>query len=68
MQEIENKGWVFLGKNQFFVNSHIQDIPENGADVAHLESVHGPGIQSGNDLRFTRFALSSLMSHEWRAK
>lgn len=29
--EIENNEWVFHGKNEFLVNSHIQDIPENGA-------------------------------------
>jgi cholesterol 7-desaturase len=33
IQEIESCQWTFHGKNEFFVNSHIQDIPENGADV-----------------------------------
>ena len=33
IKEIQNNEWCFHGKNEFFVNSHIQDIPENGADV-----------------------------------
>jgi cholesterol 7-desaturase len=33
VKEIEKCDWSFHGKNEFFVNSHIQDIPENGADV-----------------------------------
>lgn len=49
------------------VNSHIQDIPENGADNAHLEAVHGPSILTGSDVRFSRTKFS-IGSHVWSAK
>lgn len=38
VRELESKSWVFHGKNEFLVNSHIQDIPENGADVGEIET------------------------------
>ncbi len=36
--------WVYQGRNEFEVACHIQDIPENGADVAHLPAVHKTNI------------------------
>ena len=36
----EEGGWVYQGRNEYEVACHIQDIPENGADVAHLPAVH----------------------------
>ncbi|XP_072946913.1 cholesterol 7-desaturase nvd [Epargyreus clarus] len=36
----ELKSWGYRGRNDFLVNAHIQEIPENGADVAHLNAVH----------------------------
>lgn len=50
-------------------NDHIiaqQEIPENGADVAHLGQVHSPILPSGVDLRFTYNKLWSFASHIWR--
>ncbi|XP_034234039.1 cholesterol 7-desaturase isoform X2 [Thrips palmi] len=41
---IEDGSWAFVGRNEFLVSCHIQEIPENGADVAHLNAVHGPGM------------------------
>lgn len=54
IQEIETGEWIFQGRNEYYVNCHIQEIPENGADVSHLNAVHGPSIVSGVDLRSTR--------------
>lgn len=54
IEEIETGEWVFQGRNEYYVNCHIQEIPENGADVSHLNAVHGPSILSGVDLRTTR--------------
>lgn len=33
VNEVQSGSWQFHGKNEFIVNCHIQDIPENGADV-----------------------------------
>lgn len=68
VKEIESEEWVFLGKNEFYIDSHIQDIPENGADIAHLESVHGPAMLSGSDLRYSRSEIYTLFTHNWTAK
>lgn len=54
IQEIETGDWVFHGRNEYHINCHIQEIPENGADVSHLLSVHSPSIFAGSDLRSTR--------------
>jgi hypothetical protein len=38
-KQIESREWVFYGKNEYVINCHIQDIPENGADVGRLISI-----------------------------
>ncbi len=40
----ERRRWVYQGRNEFEVACHIQDIPENGADVNHLPAVHRTSI------------------------
>jgi hypothetical protein len=41
--------------------AHVdQEIPENAADVPHLEYLHGPFITSGTDLRATRLPCSKV--------
>eukprot|EP00095_Tigriopus_kingsejongensis_P003629 maker-scaffold341_size202020-snap-gene-0.7 protein:Tk03629 transcript:maker-scaffold341_size202020-snap-gene-0.7-mRNA-1 annotation:"3-chlorobenzoate- -dioxygenase oxygenase subunit" len=57
--------WVYQGRNEYEVSCHIQDIPENGADVAHLNAVHKTTILAGGEpspwiQRFTQWAW-----HEW---
>ena len=65
--EVESGAWVYQGRNEFFVNCHVQvsdimmmmlvndgccdhqDIPENGADVAHLDAVHSASIILGGE-------------------
>ncbi|XP_051157642.1 cholesterol 7-desaturase nvd 1 [Leptopilina boulardi] len=58
VEKISNGTWRYQGKNEFYINSHIQDIPENGADVAHLNSVHGPAM-------FLSDIFPGLMRHSW---
>ncbi|XP_050084957.1 cholesterol 7-desaturase nvd [Anopheles aquasalis] len=67
VQEIEDGRWAYYGKNEFLVNCHIQDVPENGADVAHLAAVHGPNMLSGSDIRYTRAAWADFGMHSWHA-
>lgn len=43
----------------------MQEIPENGADVAHLTQLHGPSLTAGTDLRFTHNWFWSFIKHHW---
>lgn len=48
--EISSKEWVYRGRSEYRVNAHIQEIPENGSDIAHLQCLHGPSMLYGSDL------------------
>ena len=47
------------------VSCHIQDIPENGADVAHLDAVHRATIVAGGEPAAWLERLLSWTYHEW---
>jgi len=47
---------------------HLQEIPENGADVAHLHHVHKPFVGAGVDLRFINNPIYAMFSHKWVAQ
>ncbi|XP_015734272.1 cholesterol 7-desaturase-like [Coturnix japonica] len=66
--EIITGDWVFRGQTEHFVDAHIQEIPENAADTAHLAFLHGPAILSGSDLRYTKSRLWDFMKHIWKAE
>lgn len=68
IEEIDNGELIYQGRNEFLVNCHCQEIPENGADVAHLSAVHGPSMLTGSDLRFTRAEWATFSSHAWNAR
>lgn len=51
LENLENGRWSFRGVTQHPVNAHIQEVPENAADVAHLSYLHGPALLGGTDLR-----------------
>ncbi|XP_070157365.1 cholesterol 7-desaturase nvd [Polyergus mexicanus] len=55
---ISNGTWRYQGRNEFFINCHIQEIAENGADIAHLSAVHGPAM-------FFSSNVSWLARHSW---
>ena len=40
----ELAGWRFAGRTAHEIICHIQEIPENGADTAHLDYLHGDFI------------------------
>ncbi|XP_061335654.1 cholesterol 7-desaturase nvd-like isoform X1 [Pezoporus flaviventris] len=67
-REITTKQWVFRGQTEHVVDAHIQEIPENAADSAHLAFLHGPAILGGSDLRYTRSKLWDFMKHNWKAE
>jgi cholesterol 7-dehydrogenase len=53
--EIESKEWSFLGRSEFKVACHIQEIPENGADIAHLNILHSKAMMCGGEPEFSWF-------------
>ncbi|XP_052746256.1 cholesterol 7-desaturase nvd [Bicyclus anynana] len=61
------KSWGYRGRNEFLVNAHIQEIPENGADVAHLNAVHNISIFSDAGVKYP--FLNRLIGHHiWGAE
>ncbi|XP_069465967.1 cholesterol 7-desaturase nvd-like [Ambystoma mexicanum] len=67
-EEITSKEWVYCGRTEHYVNSHIEEIPENAADIAHLSHLHAPGIVSGVDLRYTNAKIWDFVKHTWRVQ
>lgn len=68
IDEISGGKWVYNGCNEFYTNCHIQEIPENGADVAHLNALHTSNPITGNDLRRMDSSLGVLGRHIWNAR
>lgn len=64
---IDSKEMVYHGGNILWVNSHIQEIPENGADAAHLMAVHGDTVFSGAHCGRRNWLWSLCGSHGWEA-
>ncbi|KAJ8300919.1 hypothetical protein KUTeg_022438, partial [Tegillarca granosa] len=67
LDEVNNGNWTYRGRSEHYVNSHIEEIPENGADVYHLQQVHGPIMTAGIDLRYMWNQLWSFANHQWTA-
>ncbi|XP_058801216.1 cholesterol 7-desaturase nvd [Phymastichus coffea] len=58
IEGISNGTWRYQGRNEFYINCHIQEIPENGADWAHLEAVHGASMLNVG-------FMAKVMRHSW---
>ncbi|XP_070811669.1 cholesterol 7-desaturase nvd-like [Pituophis catenifer annectens] len=67
-EEASSPNWVFRAGTEHFVSVHIEEIPENAADVAHLSFLHSPSVISGNDLRFTDNHRWAFFRHTWEAE
>ncbi|TKS84200.1 Cholesterol 7-desaturase [Collichthys lucidus] len=66
-EEVIKGEWVYRGRTEHFISAHIQEIPENAADIAHLAHLHTPSIVSGVDLRYMKKSWGFLR-HEWKAQ
>jgi cholesterol 7-dehydrogenase len=57
-----NKGgnYIYHGASSHHVRAHIQDIPENGPDTAHLNYLHVPFI-------IKTLGLDHFFTHTWSA-
>ena len=69
--------WLYRGRSDYKVNAHIQEIPENGADVAHLAQLHGPSLFFGSDLQVVadkkaqnemKTDSDAFVRHNWEAQ
>ncbi|XP_074654044.1 cholesterol 7-desaturase nvd-like [Tubulanus polymorphus] len=65
--EITSGQYTYRGRTEHTINAHIEDIPENGADLAHLDAVHSPIIPAGSDLKSMYNSIWSFAKHEWHA-
>lgn len=63
--EISSKKWAYRGRTDYRVNAHIQEIPENGADVAHLGHLHGPSMLYGSALSSIAGKNEPTWSDKW---
>ncbi|KAK3700233.1 hypothetical protein QZH41_014408 [Actinostola sp. cb2023] len=68
VEEITNGEWVYGGQTTHVINAHCEEIPENGADINHLDHLHGSPILAGADLRYI-FSSKwlEIMHHAWDA-
>jgi len=57
IEGIGSGSWRFHGRIEHRIHVHIQEIPENGADTAHLNVLHIPTVM-GSD---------SIVRHHWDA-
>ncbi|XP_052821551.1 cholesterol 7-desaturase nvd [Octopus bimaculoides] len=67
IEDIVKGNWTYKGRTEHHVNAHIEEIPLNGADVIHLNQVHGPGLVAGVDLRHMYTRFWEFIKHIWTA-
>jgi cholesterol 7-desaturase len=53
----DNINYIFHGSSEHHVTAHIQEIPENGPDTAHLNFIHKPFM----------YSWVPLINHQWDA-
>lgn len=69
VEEVETGEWRYRGRNEFMVNCHIQEIPENGADPGHLAPVHGPlFLLGGEQTEVMEKVVGTVVQHHWAAQ
>ncbi|CAL1281766.1 unnamed protein product, partial [Larinioides sclopetarius] len=64
-----NGRWEYRGRTEHVVRCHIQEIPENGADLNHLQQLHSVSVLLGCNWMDTKSWLNVLRHHwdpEWR--
>lgn len=60
--------WVYRGRSEHYVNAHIQEIPENGADVVHLSMLHGDMALGGQyAAQASKSFWTYFGNHKWKA-
>lgn len=64
---ITNGTFRYKGRTEHHISAHIQEIPENGADAAHLNRVHQPFLAAGYDLHTMWNKYIRWGKHHWEA-
>ncbi|GBM68856.1 Cholesterol 7-desaturase, partial [Araneus ventricosus] len=64
VDEIQTGKWVYRGRTEHVVRCHIQEIPENGADINHLEQLHSASVLLGCNWMDTNSWLN-IVNHHW---
>ena len=70
VSEIENGQWNYCGRSENVVNCHIQEIPENGADLGHFIPVHSASMFTFSYFgSYAKTLVSFLLlgEHRWSA-
>jgi cholesterol 7-dehydrogenase len=68
MPQITNKEWTYQGQTTHYINCHIEEIPDNGADIAHFGHLHSPIIAAGTDIRSIFQKKWNIFQHLWVAE
>lgn len=67
-EKIGNGKWTYRGRSEHYINAHIQDIPENGADVVHLSALHGHMALGGQYAAQANYSWWKFLGyHKWKA-
>lgn len=48
IEEVTSGEWIYKGRTEHEIQCHVQDLPENGSDLAHLNYLHLAGVNKGN--------------------
>ncbi|XP_066294298.1 cholesterol 7-desaturase nvd-like [Branchiostoma lanceolatum] len=68
IDEIASGDWTCRGTTEHIINAHIEEVPENAADIAHLNYLHGPLVTAGVDLTSIYSSSWDFAKHVWRAE
>lgn len=68
VMEIYENGFVFQGRNEYFINCDIKDIPENGADTSHLKALHENFAAFEISSTKLRLFSEKIIKHKWKAE
>ncbi|VDK43866.1 unnamed protein product [Anisakis simplex] len=69
IEGVESGEWSYKGRTEHEIMCHIQDLPENGADIAHLNYLHLAGVLRGNDITKIEMEVKEpIIRHIWDGK
>ncbi|CAJ0576135.1 unnamed protein product, partial [Mesorhabditis spiculigera] len=66
IDEVESGSWPYRGRTEHELLCHCQEIPENGADLAHLNYLHLQIPQAGNNVMELKLNKTDpILHHFW---